>query len=204
MLLTTGVAPRIPKLQAVPSGEAEPGTGGGGIIGHGADVVNVHTKFAANVLPNVSAAPVVMVAVNDELEASAAVGVNVATLVAATYVTAPATGVLPEVTVNVVLLIVPGFIGLLKVAVTIAVFGQTSNEPFGGVTAVTVGGFVGLVGATGAPPLSGSPHPGVTTAIVSSNANTKILFTFNLLIFASPNPFLLVTELVFDERTAVE
>src|SRR5256885_15383224 len=47
MLLTTGVAPRIPKLQAVPSGDAEPGTGGGGTITQGIEVANVHGKFAA-------------------------------------------------------------------------------------------------------------------------------------------------------------
>src|SRR5579872_1308231 len=40
-LLTTGVAPRIPKLQAVPNGET-PGGGGGAHVG---EVVNVHTKF---------------------------------------------------------------------------------------------------------------------------------------------------------------
>src|SRR5437588_8517144 len=57
-LLTTGVAPKIPKLQAVPNGTM-PGAGGG----HDAEVVNVHTKLAARVLPKVSAAPVVIVAV---------------------------------------------------------------------------------------------------------------------------------------------
>jgi len=54
-------------------------------------------------------------------------------------------------------LIVEGFIALLKVAVTTAVLGQMSVEPVGGVTDVTVGGATGSVGA--APFLSGSPQP---------------------------------------------
>jgi hypothetical protein len=78
MLLTTGVAPRIPKEHAVPNAMAE---GGGG---HGAGVVNDHTKLAASELPNVSCAAVVIVAVRVVLAARLAVGVNVATLVAAT------------------------------------------------------------------------------------------------------------------------
>ena len=45
----------------------------------------------------------------------------------------------PEVKVNVVVLIVAGFIAWLNVAVTRAVLGQTRVEPFGGVTEVTVG-----------------------------------------------------------------
>jgi len=74
-LLTTGVAPRIPKLQLAPNGMAA--TGGG----HGAEVVNVHTLFAASGLPNVSNTPVVIVAVKVVLGARLAEGVNVATLV---------------------------------------------------------------------------------------------------------------------------
>ena len=73
-LLTTGVPPSIPKLQAVASGDGEPGCGGG----QGAEVVNVHLKLDASVLPKVSAAPVVMVAVNEEVAASGVVGVKVA------------------------------------------------------------------------------------------------------------------------------
>ena len=81
-LLTTGVPPRIPKLQAVPKGEgAGSGVGGGG---QGADVVNVHAKLAASGLPNVSAAPVVIVAVKVVLAVRAAVGMKVAILVATT------------------------------------------------------------------------------------------------------------------------
>ena len=41
--------------------------------------------------------------------------------------------------VNVVVLMVAGFIAWLKVAVITAVLGQVVADPFGGVTAVTVG-----------------------------------------------------------------
>jgi hypothetical protein len=46
-----------------------------------AALVNVHTKLAARGLPNVSAAPVVMVAVKAVLGARGLDGENVATLV---------------------------------------------------------------------------------------------------------------------------
>src|SRR5437764_672695 len=72
--LVTVEPPRIPKLQAVPS------TGGGGGAAHAAEVVKVQTKLVASVLPKVSAAPVVMVAVKVVLTARLAVGVKVATL----------------------------------------------------------------------------------------------------------------------------
>jgi hypothetical protein len=65
-VFVTVVAARIPKVQAAPNGEggAGGGGGGGGVGGaHGAEVVNVHTLLAARVLPNVSATPVVIVAV---------------------------------------------------------------------------------------------------------------------------------------------
>jgi hypothetical protein len=56
-------------------------------------------------------------------------------------VTAPTTVVAPgPIKVKVVVLRVAGFIAWLKVAVIIAVLGQVMAEPFGGVTAVTVGG----------------------------------------------------------------
>jgi hypothetical protein len=63
-----------------PSGGVTKVTVGGG---HGAGVVNVHTKLAASALPNVSCAPVVIVAVNVVLGARLAEGVKVAILVAA-------------------------------------------------------------------------------------------------------------------------
>ena len=75
--MVTVEPPRIPKLQAVPN------AGGGGGAGHAAEVVKVHTKLAGSVLPKVSATPVVMVAVKVVLTARLAVGVKVATLVAA-------------------------------------------------------------------------------------------------------------------------
>jgi hypothetical protein len=76
---------------------------------------------------------------------------------------------------------VAGFIGLSNVAVTTAAFGQTSVLPVSGVTAVTVGGTIGLpeVMASG-----GQPHPTVrTTPII--NTVIKILLTFKLLIYFS-------------------
>ena len=75
MLLTTGVAPRIPKVQAAPSARA------GGGAGHVAELVNIHTLFAASELPNVSFAPVVIVAVKIVLGARGPEGVKVAILV---------------------------------------------------------------------------------------------------------------------------
>jgi len=56
VLLTAGVAARIPKLQAAPNDM----TAGGVQVGV---VVNVHTKFAASGVPAAFVAPVVMVAV---------------------------------------------------------------------------------------------------------------------------------------------
>ena len=55
-LLTTGVAPKIPKLQAVPNVDGPEGTQGT------VAVVKLHTTSAANLLPNVSATPVVILA----------------------------------------------------------------------------------------------------------------------------------------------
>jgi hypothetical protein len=78
VLVTEGVAPRIPKLQAAPKARA----GGGGA--QATAVVNVHTKGAANAMPKVSCAPVVIVAVKVVFAARVAVGVKVAVLVAAT------------------------------------------------------------------------------------------------------------------------
>src|ERR1700674_1308506 len=75
VLVTAGVAPRIPKLQAAPNGMA---AGGGG---HTAEVVNVHTKLAASPMPNMSCRPVGIGAVYVVLRARSARGVNVAILV---------------------------------------------------------------------------------------------------------------------------
>ena len=75
------------------------------------------------------------------LNARAADGVKVAVLLDAAYVTTPstATGGVPVVTVNVVLLMVSGFMGTLKVAVT-TVLGQAPPAPVGGVSETAVGG----------------------------------------------------------------
>lgn len=179
VLLTEGVAPRIPKLQDVCNPE-------GGGSRHGADVVNVHEKLAASALPNSSIAPVVIVAVKGVLAVRlAAGGVKVATLVDELYATVPDTLVpLAVFKVNVEVLIVAGFIALLNVAVIIATLGQTTVEPFGGVTEVTVGPDVGLPG----PPVleSGSLHPAVTTA--NRNARIQILLIFDLRISFSSSP----------------
>src|ERR1700674_5170054 len=75
VLETEGVAPRIPKLQAAPNGM----TGGG--CPHVEGGVNVHTLLVARALPNMSCAPVVIVAVKRVLGARGPEGVNVATLV---------------------------------------------------------------------------------------------------------------------------
>src|SRR5437868_14691617 len=83
----------------------------------------------------------------------------------------------PAFKVKVEVLMVAGFIALLKVAVTTGVLGQTRVEPAGGVTAITVGGLVGLPGPALAF-LSGSPHPATTKAI--SDARTRLLATINL------------------------
>lgn len=74
----------------------------------------------------------------------------------------------PGATVNVVALMVDGFIALLKVAVTTAL-GQMPAVPLRGVTEATMGGVtVGLL-----PLLSGSLHPAAKMS--SKNAMKQIL-----------------------------
>ena len=83
--------------------------------------------------------PVVRVAVYAVPSPRRADGVNVAVLLAELYVTIPATAVVPgPCTVNVVVLIVAGFIASPKVAVS-AVFGQEPLELRRGLTERTVG-----------------------------------------------------------------
>jgi hypothetical protein len=119
------------------------------------------------------------------LGARLAVGVNVAIMVAATYLTLPGTLAPPAVSVKEEVVRVVGFIALLKVAVTIAVLGQTGVVPLGGVTTVTVGGVRGSPGFPVPARLSPSLHPAMTTA--NKNAGIQILETFNVLIsFSSP------------------
>ena len=75
-VLVTVEPARTLKFPAVPNG-----TGDGGA--HVAEVVKVHTKLAASGRPDVSCAPVVIVAVNLVLGARLVEGVKVAILVAA-------------------------------------------------------------------------------------------------------------------------
>jgi hypothetical protein len=86
--------------------------------------------------------------------------------------------------VNVVVLIVAGFIALLNVAVISPLLGQTPVEPASGVSAITVGG----VREGGGPPLleSGSPHPVIPMA--NSNAVIQTWQIFNLRISFSSLP----------------
>ena len=81
------------------------------------------------------------------------------------------------------ILIVAGFIGLLNVALIMAVVEQTLGEASSGVTEVTVGGVNGSPGFP-APAFLSSPHPVITTA--NRNAETKILLIFNMRINFSP------------------
>jgi hypothetical protein len=105
-------------------------------VGGGA-VAKVHTKLAASGTPVGSFAPVVIVAVNTVLVASAVVGMNVAVVPA--KVTEPATGVAPgPVRVNVAVLIVAGFMASLKVA-EIVVLTATPVDPLTGTVEITVG-----------------------------------------------------------------
>jgi len=113
------------------------GTVGGTTAGGGA-VVKVHTKLAASGVPEVSFAPVVIVAVNKVLLARIDAGVNVAVL--PVYVTAPATAVAPGPdTVKVVPVMVAAFIGTLNVAETRVLTG-TAMAPFTGTVDITAGG----------------------------------------------------------------
>ena len=66
--------PRMPKLHAAPR------VMGGGA--QGVEVVKLHTKLADSALPNVSVAPVVIVAVKELLGVIGLEGVKVAMLVA--------------------------------------------------------------------------------------------------------------------------
>src|ERR1700686_1259929 len=88
------------------------------------------------------------------------------------------------VTVKVVVLIVPGFIALLKVALMMTpLLGQTPVEAFSGVTDSTEGGVVGAPGFPAFPFLSESPHP--ATRAASRHAEIQILLTITLRISVS-------------------
>src|SRR5436309_5644263 len=83
--------------------------------------------------------------------------------------------------VKVGLLMVAGFMSLLKVALIMAVLGQTPTLPLSGVTRTTVGGVAGDEAAT--PFLSGSPHPAVKMS--NRSAANQILWILYIRIHTS-------------------
>jgi hypothetical protein len=91
-------------------------------------------------------------------------------------VTAPATLVEPVVNVKVVVLIVAGFMALVKVALMTTGLPQVKVDPLSGFTDVTAGGVRGLPGFPAF--TSESPQPAIRTA--NRNAGIHILPTFNL------------------------
>src|SRR6266849_1577931 len=143
----------------------------------GTPVLKLHTKLAVSALPNVSFAPVVIVAAKVPA-ARLAEGVKVAILVAATYVTCPDTFAPPEVKINVEVLIVAGFIALLNVAVINAVPAKARVEPSGGVTEVTLGGVSGSLGFPAFAFLSKSRQP--ATRATNMNATNDIFLVLDL------------------------
>jgi hypothetical protein len=131
-----------------------------------AEVVKVHAMLLVMALPAASFAPVVTVAVYAVLATRALVGVNVAVLVDATYVTVPGTGVAPgPVTEKVVDEIVEAAIGSLNVAVMTA----TPVAPLRGFVDVTVGAVLSPIGDTG----SSLPHPAETARSMGSARAAK-------------------------------
>jgi hypothetical protein len=116
----------------------------------------------------------------------AAGGVKVAIRFVGSRATVPDTLPLGPLKVNVVVLIVAGFIALLNVAVIIAMLGQTTELPFGGVTVVTVGGVKGSPGFPVPALLPEPQHPAITT--VNRKVGIQILQTFNLRISFSSSP----------------
>ena len=110
-------------------------------------------------------------------------GVKVATRPVESRATVPITAVAPAANLKVPVVIVAGFMALLKVAVTTAPW-QTAVAAPAGTTETTVGGVTEEVG----PPvlLSGSPHP--TNATASKNDGIQILPTVNLCISFSSSP----------------
>lgn len=102
-----------------------------------AEVVKVHGNDVSNVLPKVSAAPVVIVAVNLVFAARLAEGVKVAVLVAEAYVIVPfMLGAPGPLKVKVEALRVAGFIAWLKVALITPLLGQIAAFSFSTVGAV--------------------------------------------------------------------
>ena len=90
--------------------------------------------------------------------------------------TAPATLPEPEVNVKVVVLIVAGFIALVKVALITTGLPHVKVEPVSGFTEVTAGGVVGLPGLFAPELASGSLQPASRPA----NRNAGIQSLVNL------------------------
>jgi hypothetical protein len=93
-------------------------------------------------------------------------------------VTTPATLVAPVVKVKVVVLIVAGFMALLKDALMTTAVPQVRVEPERGFTDVTWGGVRGLPGFPAPGFASESPQPAM--AMASKRTGIQILLTFNL------------------------
>ena len=99
--------------------------------------------------------------------------------------TTPGAPVPPVVNVNVVVLIVAGFMALVKVALMTTGLPQVNVDPVSGFTEVTAGGVRGLPGFAAAEFASGSLQPASRPA--TRNAVTQTLVNFNLRISFSPS-----------------
>jgi hypothetical protein len=132
----------------------------------------LHEKLLASGLPEVSWADVVIVAVYMASGARLLLGLKRAMLFVASQTTVPVTGFMP-VTRNVAVLIVKGFIALVKAAVIFLLIGSQSNK---------LGGFVELT--LGATTIAGEfcaleeacsrPHPARNMKKPSSNAIPRL------------------------------
>ena len=130
-----------------------------------APVVKVHTLLLAKAWPAVSLAPVLIVAVNIVLPASALAGANIAVLLVASNVTVPAITVMPGLVKVKLVASVAGSIATLKTAVTFTLIATP--------VAASAGLVEMMVGTTGGalPPLP-PPHP--TTKADSSKVVDSI------------------------------
>jgi len=100
-------------------------------------------------------------------------------------VTTPTTLVEPVANVKVVVLIVAGFMALLKVALMTTGLPHVKVEPLSGFTEVTAGGVSGLPGFPAPEFASGSPQPASRPA--NRIAGIQTLVDFNLRISFSPS-----------------
>ena len=97
--------------------------------------------------------------------------------------TTPATLVAPVAKVKVVVLIVAGFMALVKVALMTRGLPQVKVEPLRGFTEVTAGGVRGLPGF----PTFGSESPQPASRPANRNAGIQTLVNLNLRISFSPS-----------------